>query len=431
VKGKIDRSFLRDINFLSFLVATVLSALGDSANYILLSWFIVDVTGSEGTLGTALLCMSIPRLFFMLIGGVTADRINRKYILIFSALARGLVLGTFSLVLGKGNTPFVMRTIYLMATLFGIVDAFFWPARDSMIPQVVPKGQLAAANSVIQTAQQISTVVGPLLASLLLHLANYPVRFLTTAAVFLGSAMLLAILRLDPASNGEKTVDEGKSSVLQDLSAGIRYVLTIRPITLIMVIAFFMNILAMGPLSIGIPVLVKNLGWSGSAFGYLEGAVGIGAIIGGIITGLAKGFRGHYRILAIFIAGMGSGIAATGFMHNLEFGITAMLVVGMMMTMVSIPIFTYMQTVSDREMLGRVMSLFSLTSMGLGPVSYAATSFILEHDIADAQTVMITGGTLMAITGLCIMLFRDFRTMEEHPSWKNIGFHENKNVKKV
>lgn len=59
MKQKIDRRLLRDINFLRFWGATVLSALGDSANYILLSWFIVDVTGSEGTLGTVLLCMSI------------------------------------------------------------------------------------------------------------------------------------------------------------------------------------------------------------------------------------------------------------------------------------------------------------------------------------------------------------------------------------
>jgi MFS family permease len=128
---------------------------------------------------------------------------------------------------------------------------------------------------------------------------------------------------------------------------------------------------------------------------------------------------------------MGSGIAATGFMHNLGFGIMAMLVVGMMMTMVDIPIIIYIQTVSDPKMLGRVMSLLSLTSMGLGPVSYALTSFILQHGIADAQTVMITGGTLMAITGLSIMLFRDFRTMEEHPSWKIVGSQENKNVEGV
>jgi hypothetical protein len=109
----------------------------------------------------------------------------------------------------------------------------------------------------------------------------------------------------------------------------------------------------------------------------------------------------------------------------------AMLVVGMMMTMVDIPIIIYIQTVSDPKMLGRVMSLLSLTSMGLGPVSYALTSFILQHGIADAQTVMITGGTLMAITGLSIMLFRDFRTMEEHPSWKIVGSQENKNVEGV
>ncbi len=431
MKQKNDRRLLRDINFLSFWGATVLSALGDSANYILLSWFIVDVTGSEGTLGTALLCMSIPRLFFMLIGGVTADRINRKYILIFSVLARALVLGVFSLVLRQSNTHFVMGAVYLMATLFGIVDAFFWPARDSMIPQLVPKEQLAAANSVIQTTQQISMVVGPLIVALLLHLANYRIRFLTIAAVFLGSAILLTIMKFDSVADVTKPGDEIKSSALQDLAAGIRYVITIRPIALIMAIAFFMNILTPGPLSIGIPVLVKKLGWSGSAFGYLMGAVGIGAIIGGIITGLANGFRGHYRLLAIFIAGMGSGIAATGFMHNIGFGITSMLVVGMMMTMVDIPIIIYIQTVSDPKMLGRVMSLLSLTSMGLGPVSYALTSFILEHGIANAQTVMITGGTLMAFTGLSIILFRDLRTMEEHPSWKNVDSHKHRDVEGV
>jgi len=73
----------------------------------------------------------------------------------------------------------------------------------------------------------------------------------------------------------------------------------------------------------------------------------------------------------------------------------------------------------------------SLTSMGLGPVSYALTSFILQHGIANAQIVMITGGTLMAFTGLSIILFRDLRTMEEHPSWKSVDSHENKDVEGV
>jgi len=429
MKQSIDRRLFRDVNFLSFWGATILSALGDSSNYILMSWFILDVTGSEGILGTALLCISIPRLFFMLIGGVTADRINRKYILIFSVLARALVLGLFSMLLGAGNSSIVTETVYLMATLFGIVDAFFWPARDSMIPQVVPKDQLAAANSIIQTTQQISMVVGPLLAAILLHLANYQIRFLTIAAVFLGTALLLAKMRFDPVVDHQKTVVTVKSSALQDLAAGIRYVITIRPIALIMVIAFFTNILTQGPLSIAIPVLVKNLGWSGSAYGFLMGAVGIGAIIGGIITGLAKRFRGHYRLLAIFIVGMGLGIATTGFMRHVGFGIAAMLVVGMMMTMVDIPIIIYIQTVCDQKMLGRVMSLLSLTSMGLGPVSYALTSYILQHGLADAQTVMITGGTLMAITGLSMVLFKDLRTMEEHPAWKNVGSYKSKDAK--
>ncbi len=397
-----------------------MSALGDSANYIIITWFVIDVTRSEGALGATLLCLALPRLVFMLAGGVLADRISRKKILLFSLLARAAVLGAFSFALGRSGPAFVQGAVYAMATLFGVVDAFFWPARDSMLPTVVPKEHLAPANSLLQTSQQLSMIMGPLLASLLLRLGSYPLRFQAMALAFLLSALILSTMRLRQSQGSQEETALSRSSVLRDLSAGIRYVLTIRPVAVIMLVALFINLLVMGPLNIALPVLVKQLGWDGSAFGYLEGAVGLGAIAGGLLTGALKGFRGHYRILSLFVAVMGAAIAAAGFMQSLGFGLAAMLVTGLMMSMVNIPVITYIQTVSERGMLGRVMALLNLMSMGLGPVSYALTSFILQHGIATAQVVMRTGGTIMGVLGLSTLLIREFRHMEEHPSWRQV-----------
>lgn len=403
-------------SFFLFWLATVFSALGDSANFILASWYVVDVTGSEGTLGTVLLCMSLPRLFFMLAGGVVADRLNRKYIMAFSGLARAVVLSVFALAFLSGNTFQMQVGLYLMAVLFGIVDAFFWPARDSMIPQIVQKEHLAPANSLLQTSQQLSMVVGPLLAALLFRLSNYSLRFMTVAALFLAAALLLSGIRISQSIE----VQPVKDSAISELAAGIRYVLKIRPITLIMIAAMLINLLIMGPLNIALPVLVKKLGWGGSAFSYLEGFLGVGAIVGGLVTGLAKGFRGHLRIVAMFIAIMGSCFATVGLMTSVGFGLAAMMLTGIMMSMVNIPVVTYVQTITDSSMLGRVMSLLSLMSMGLGPVSYALTSFILQQKVASSQMVILVGGFAMAVAGLSLLLIKGFRTIEEHPAWKNV-----------
>ncbi len=416
-----SRGFLRDANFLRFWAATVMSALGDSANFILVSWFVVDMTASGGALGTTLLCMSLPRLLFMLAGGVVADRIERKTIMVFSVLARTVVIGVFSLVLATADRALYQYAIYVMAIMFGIVDAFFWPARDSLVPRVVSKENLGAANSIIQTSQQLSMVFGPLLASLLMYLGNYPVKFLTVSAAFAGSTLLLSTLRIGTTA-GEQT--KPQVSAVHDLKQGIRYVIKIRPIALIMLASLFINFLIVGPLNIALPVLVKNLGWDGSSFGYLEGAVGVGAIAGGIITGAVNGFRGHLKWVAVYLAFMGLGIATVGFMHTLGFGLTGMLIAGLMMSMVNIPVITYIQTVSEPGMLGRVMSVLSMTSMGLGPVSYALTSFVLQQGITTPSSALQIGGFAMAVLGLCFLLLKEFREMEEHPAWKNIGIKQ-------
>ncbi|HEU4965813.1 MAG TPA: MFS transporter [Bacilli bacterium] len=417
----------RDRNFLTLWLGTVLSALGDSAYFILIGWAVYDLTGSESALGTVLTVAAVPRLVFMLIGGVTADRFSKKAILSLSVCARTTVLTAFALFLWLGDQTYLMYAVYPMAVLFGIVDAFFWPARSSIMPLLVPAERLAVANSIMETSSQISMVIGPLLASLLLFLPSYPLMFAVLGAIFLLSAPFLMMVRLRHAT--EKAVDEDSSeaqppvtpSIFRDLKEGITYSMSMRILAIIMLLSLFFNVLLVGPMNVGLPVLVSHLGMEGSAYGSLEGAVGIGAIIGSVLVGVCNGFRGRFPLICLFIALMGTSFGAVAFMEALPFGLAMMLLTGITLSLVNIPIMTFVQTIVDTEKLGRVSSLMAFMSNGLTPVSYAVSAFLLQGNLISSQSLFLIGGGAVTVFGLLCFLIRDFREAEQHPKWQAVG----------
>jgi MFS family permease len=415
------RALWKNSQFVRLWFGNLISALADGAFFVALSWFIVDVTGSETVLGTTLICMSIPRLLFMLAGGVAADRFSRKRIMVGSILARGMVLSGFGLLLLYDSGQLLPYSAYAMAALFGTVDAFFWPARSSILPFVVGRDQLAGANSLMEISQQLSMVGGPLVAALLLHAVPYPPMFLIMAAAFFAGTLLLFTLRLQPVQTEPAAEPDrphaSRPSYFRDVWEGIRFTFSIPILTIIFGTSLVLNMMFSGPVNMGLPLLVKQLGWDGSAYSSLSSALGVGTIAGGVITALCGGFRGRYTFLPLVVGLMGAGIAAVSLMHQLAFGLAMLFAVGMAMSMTNIPLITYIQAIVPAAKLGRVMSLLTLMSVGLGPVSYALCSVLLERRWAAPDTLLLVGGLALGTIGLSLLLFREFRRMEEHPLW--------------
>lgn len=409
--------------FVRLWCGSLLSAMADTAFFLLLPWFIIHTTGSEAILGTALICMSIPRLLFMLAGGVAADRFSRKWIMFTSMLARALILLGFSfLLLNEGNNLLPISA-FVMATLFGIVDAFFWPARSSIVPTLVSRAQLAQANSMMEIAHQISMVGGPLIIALLIRTMSYPVIFMLLATSFFIGTFFILSLRIKPV---EKEADPLPASTdkpvtnnyLKDILTGIRYTYSIPILMILFILTLFINMLYSGPVQMGIPLFVKELGWDGSAFSSLSTSLGIGTIIGGLLTAYFKGFRGKYMLLPFFLGTMGVAMSSYYFIQELSFGLLAHFIIGVALSMVNIPMSTYIQTIVPTNMLGRVMSLLALMSIGFGPVSYAICSFLLAKNIATPGLLLLGGGIIFASISISLLFFRAFRQMEQHPSWK-------------
>ena len=454
----------RDTNFLSFWSSVAVSSLADNAYFILLGWFVLHDTGSALELGVTWTAASIPRLVLMLFGGVLADRTSRRLIMILSVSARALVLIAFAAwIATHAAALWVLCTV---AVLFGVVDAFFWPASSSIVPQVVPASQLASANSVVQGTQVASMVGGPLLASAVLFFGKFPLMFLILAALYTAAALLLAFLRLRPSADGQdkqaaaiapeqaatapeqaataperaatapeqaaiapEQADAAPSgariralaSLLQvwrDIRDGIRYSWSIPAIAIMMAASLFINLLFLGPINIGLPVWVHAMDWTGATYSHMEAAFGIGAIAGALLAGASRAMRGYLRYMGWMGSLIGFSMALLGFADSRWTGFLLMAAMGAVLSFINIPIMTFVQTVCDEDKLGRVQSLISLMSIGLVPVSYTLSSFVLQFHLLSLHNLFLFCGILNAAIMAALTFLPAIWRVEENPRWQ-------------
>ncbi|MDA8195315.1 MAG: MFS transporter [Thermaerobacter sp.] len=406
-------SLARNRNFLRIWLGTGLSAVGDSAYFILLSWYVVTTSGSSLAVGTTLALTAVPRLVLMMVGGVLADRMSRRVLLTGSLALRCAILIAFTLTgLGHGLVP-----VYATALAFGLVDAFFWPASGSVLPDVLPAEQLGRGNGVVQTTQQASMVSGPLTATLLLWLPGAWVRFDTLAAIYLASAFILAGLAIAPRPRLGRIRD----NPLGDVAAGLRYVSGVPILLILMGISALFNFFFAGPLNVGLPLLVHQRQWPGSDFGYFTAAVGVGGVLGGVLAALANGMRGRFRWFGPIAASLGVSLGLVGVLPLRLFDVVLLLAVGIGLSVITIPINSYLQTVVDPEYLGRTMALLTVSSLGLTPVSYVTLSLLVHWNAVPLSRLVLVGGLLLGAVSLMLSLLPPFRRMEQHPRWVLAG----------
>src|SRR5215216_3298244 len=179
------------------------SRLGDSLYRIALSWWVLEKTGSAVAMGTVLILSQIPLLLFLLIGGVVVDRLPRIRIMFASDIFSGLVI-TFVAIFSWLNLLEIWH-IYIASIIFGFVEAFFFPAYQSVIPQITPSELLTSANSLNGLSQRLTGIVGPALGAALVAAGGTSVTFALDALSFFISAIcVFPLIRLNLGSNSKK-----------------------------------------------------------------------------------------------------------------------------------------------------------------------------------------------------------------------------------
>ncbi|HDX9611849.1 TPA: MFS transporter [Bacillus toyonensis] len=388
------KPLLKNTNFLFLWAATLFSSFALAFFTFSQTWYIAKTLNLEASLGVVFVALSVPRLIFMIIGGAVADKFPKKNIMFYSNIIRAILVATILTWFIVGDVT--LYTFALFALFFGLADAFFWSADGSILPELVEKNRLTQANSLTQMTNQASVILGPVLGGILIKFTNYETIFSITILLLIVAAIL--VQKIQFTMSEQKDTDKGMFTSIKE---GILYVKESPFLSTFLLCSAFLNLFLIGPMQVGFPLFVKNVLHGDSLqFSYLEAAVGGGMAIGAVIVGLKNinRRRGLFCIIMMLLSGI--FFLSINFSTVLWQALLAGMFYGITIAMAIVPLMAMIQATVKEEMMGRVMSLLMLSSMGFIPLSYAFTSIALAIGI-PIVTVMKSG----AIAVIVFVLF--------------------------
>jgi MFS family permease len=386
---------LRERNFRMLWAGSAISAVGDQFYLVALPWVVLQLTGSAVAVGTILMAVAIPRAALMLFGGALTDRISARRILMTTASARTLLVTVIGFLLWWHLLQ--LWQLYVLGFFFGVADAFAWPAATTLLPSVVKREQLVAANSVFQTTGQLTTIAAPAPAGLMIKALGTAWAFFIDAISFL--FIIAALWRLpDPP----KAASAAKPPVWRSILDGIAYVRRDVPLRSLMLVAAMLNFGISGPMGVVLPYLVKTKFGSAAAYGLVISAMAAGGLLGALLAGIVKIKRRGLLLLGACVV-ISAGITSIGLLGHLWLIAAVLLLLGCSAGVANVHIAAWIQQRIDAAVRGRVFSVLMLANFGLIPVSLAVAGLLIAWNLK----------LMFLIAGSCMLLVTAFGALQK------------------
>ena len=258
------------------------SLLGDGLFLVALAWQVYALSNAPTALASVGIAMTIPTIVCLLIGGAVSDRHDRRLVMLCADAVRALALAALAVLSVGGSLQ--LWELMAVAVVYGAATAFFDPASDALVPELLPPDSLAQANSLDQLIRPLALrLAGPALGGMLVGAIGVGWAFGLDAASFVVSAATL--LAMSPA---RRAVDpaEATRSVRREVAAGLRYVRSQAWLWATLVSAAIAYLLFMGPTEVLLPFIVKNrLSDGAGALGLVFAAGGLGSLLCAIVIG--------------------------------------------------------------------------------------------------------------------------------------------------
>lgn len=412
------RDVLGNRNFRLLWIGEGVSVLGDHFYMIALPWLVLQLTGDSLAMGTVLALSAIPRALLMLVGGALTDRFSPRSLMLASNAARFLLVSLLAGLVFAGQIQ--MWMLYVLAVLFGIADAFFYPAQSSMPTQLVKKEHLQVANSLIHGTMMLTMLAGPVLAGVLIAalgdghtqtgMTGIAAAFGLDALTFLGSLATLFFIQTPAADALDQT-----ENILGSIRAGLQFVWNDVPLRafffVVAVVTFFFN----GPFNIAVPILADTRYPQGAvAYGVILSTWGAGSLVGMALAGMLPrpNPRRMGTVLLSLVSVMGLGLALLGISVSMVTAAAIGLILGAVNGYINIFFMTWVQSRAPKAFIGRLMSLLMFASTGLFPVSMALSGAASRSDVT---ILLIVSGGIVALLGMLMTLNPAVRAMEPSP----------------
>lgn len=374
-------------DFILVVIGQIISIFGNQILRYALPLYLLNQTGSSALFGTILAVSFIPMILLFPIGGIIADRVNKRNIMVTLDFGTAILIFLFYLLTGRIDiVPLMAITMIL---LYGIQGAY-QPAVKASVPVLVESQHIMKANAVVDMINSIASMAGPVIGGLLFSvLGLMPILYVSIGCFF--AAAVMEIFIHIPFEKRETTNNVFVTG-LRDLKESFSFMFRERPV--IWKISFIFassNLLLTSLILIALPVLItQHLGFAldtaNRLYGYAQGVIAAGAVLGGLLAGtLSKKLKAKTSPLlligcSLFILLEGIALQAL----NSSMGIYIILIIGCgllltLHTLFQIQMMTYLQRLTPANLIGKVISCFMCVVMCTIPLGQFIYGFVFEH----------------------------------------------------
>ena len=373
---------LRHRNFQLFFSGQLISLIGTWMQSVAQSWLVYRLTGSALLLGSVGFASQIPVFLFAPLGGITADRYNRRHIVIGTQVAALLLAFVLAVLTLSGKIQ--VWHVFVLASLLGVVNAFDIPGRQSFLVDMVGKEDLMNAIALNSSMFNGARVIGPAIAGILVAKIGEGWCFFANAVSYI--AVIIGLLMMRVQSPGRASM----ASPFEHMMEGFRFVNRTAPIRALLMLLGLVSLVGM-PYVVLMPIFADKILHGGArGLGILMGATGVGALFGALTLAFREGVKGLGRWVALCCAGFGASLLMFSLSHSFWISVILLLPVGYCMMLQMACSNTLIQVMVPDALRGRVMAVYSMMFMGMAPIGA-----LLGGALADrlgAQVTVAVGG---------------------------------------
>ncbi len=386
---------LRIARFRALWLASIFSNVGSFLQAVAGAWLMLELTGSATWVGMMVASNTLPLLFLALAAGAVADMLDRRRVLIAAQLTMGSAAAAMAaLTWADLITPELLLGLGLA---MGVGLAFNLPAWQALIPDLVPRGMVASAVALNSVAFNVARSVGPAIGGLLVATVGPEAGFGINALSYLGVVVVLAwMARHLPAADREE------ASMVNAIALGVRFARFTPTFRRLLALAALFA-LTSAVVQAVLPNRTDELGGGPGSYGVLLGAMGLGALVGGLTRGPVAERLGERSVPATIVL-FGLAGVALGLAPSIYVAAAALVVAGAAWVWTLATLNATAQLMSPQWVRGRAMSLYTLSFVGVLPLGSILAGWVADRLGAGGAETLLSGGAV--VLGLVAPAFR-------------------------
>lgn len=409
-------------DFTLVIIGQIISLFGNAIIRFALPLYLLNLTGSSALYGAVTACAFIPAILLSPIGGIAADRVNKRNIMVVLDFFTAAVILSFSLLMNRMNL-ILLLTVTLML-LYGIAGAY-QPSVQASIPVLVRQNHLMAANSVINTISSFASLIGPVLGGILYSVSGLkPILWVCTIC-FTFSAVMELFIKIPFQKQAS---DSGiLKTAKDDFSESIRFIQKEKPVIgKALLVIWGINLFLAAMIVVALPYLITEVltfesSHANRLYGYAEGALAAGGLFGGISAGIfAKKLTVHKSgnlVIAcgvcIFPISLSLILFSSGMINYLVITICCFAIM-IFSTIFTVQMMSFIQSETPQNLIGKVIAVILTVSMCAQPLGSALYGILFEACRGCEYIVVLFSGTVSLIIAIRAKdIFKDFSSASE------------------